>query len=53
MHMRRGMVAVLCIRCWSVVVSAFVQRWRVHVHETVFVILFPLALVTVLSVSDP
>ena len=48
------MRCVLCIRDWSVVTSAFVQRWRVYAHEPVFVrvVLFPLALVTTLADSD-
>jgi hypothetical protein len=45
----------LCICSWSVLASAFEQRWRAYVHEPVSSgsILFPVALVTDLSVSDP
>ncbi len=51
-EMARGALRI-CGR--SALASAFVQCWRVYVHEPVFfsVILFPVALVTVLSVSDP
>jgi hypothetical protein len=33
------MGGALCICDWSVLASAFVQCWRVYVHEPVFVML--------------
>ena len=44
----------LCICGWSVLASAFEQRWRAYVHEPVLSgsILFPVALVTDRPVSD-
>jgi hypothetical protein len=44
----------LFIRGWSVASAAFVQRWSVYAQSLCLsgLILFPLVLVTALSVSD-